>query len=80
MTMSGNQLTSLFLYVTGDKFWLSTALAFLYAGFGQSVSRYFNNMDKEAIKKKSERLHHQVEGMWIVLCIIFLECYYIEMT
>lgn len=50
--MSGNQLTSLFLYVTGDKFWLSTALAFLYAGFGQSVSRYFNNMDKEAIKKK----------------------------
>lgn len=51
MTMSGNQLISLFLYVTRGKFWLPGAQPFLSAGFGPSVTQYFNNMDKEAIKK-----------------------------
>lgn len=47
MTMSGNQLISLFLYVTRDKLWVSAAQPFLGRGFDQTVSQYFNNMDKE---------------------------------
>ena len=49
--MSGNQLISLFLYVIRGTFWLLGAQPFLSTGFGLSVTQYFNNMDKEAIKK-----------------------------
>lgn len=64
---SGNQLTSLFLYVTMDKLWLSAALPFLGRKFDQSGSQYFNNMDKETIffLMWTERLCDRVEGIWI---------------